>query len=504
LAAGVCRADTKKDVSDPVLQEILDSFKTKTPRFINKHGNTLFVEDEPVTRGSFISALYEYDKSLKAAQKSDLTAKPEMDVLKQRLSALEKKAETVEAPKPEIPAKLDITQIINELKPNMPFLLDGTLNSSKVFSELKNKVLAEPAAALAPAAIPAPGMDKSAIDAVNARVAQLESGLTDLRARTSKQQASEVSQAPRADTEALAVRLKKLETSISTMKPPEPQQKNDQATAESIGKINERVLKLEKTAASPALQKPQADQVSAEAIERINQRVVKLETKRPAIDQTTAENIEKLNERIAKLEKLPGSPVVQKIQPVTAETASKSEVDNMGSRLATMERNLLLVSNKLDAQGSASDNIEKNVMADLRSRLDKLEANPSGRAQAPSSQAASTEGPSKKELGDITNRLSIIEKDIYVNDQKQIEDILKRMDKIESAELIGYKDSAQDPQVSVKKLVTKQEIEELESRIAFLEKDVYVNLKNDLKDSKDKIEEVLKELRAVKINLEKR
>ena len=68
LAFGTSSGQVKKDVSDPVLQEIIESFKVRIPRFINKHGNNLFVEDEPVTRGSFISALYEYDKSLKSAK----------------------------------------------------------------------------------------------------------------------------------------------------------------------------------------------------------------------------------------------------------------------------------------------------------------------------------------------------------------------------------------------------------------------------------------------------
>ncbi len=58
-------AQAKKDISDPVLQEILSFFYTRMPRFIDQHGRNVFVADGPLTRGNFISALYEYDKSLK-------------------------------------------------------------------------------------------------------------------------------------------------------------------------------------------------------------------------------------------------------------------------------------------------------------------------------------------------------------------------------------------------------------------------------------------------------
>jgi len=99
-------AQEKKDVSDPVLAEILSYFNRRMPRFINQHGREVFVADGPVTRGGLLSALYEYDRSLKFAGKDDFTdlkekvdqiekekntRAPETTKLEERLAALEKK-----------------------------------------------------------------------------------------------------------------------------------------------------------------------------------------------------------------------------------------------------------------------------------------------------------------------------------------------------------------------------------------------------------------------------
>jgi hypothetical protein len=58
-------AENRKDVTDTVLQEIISSFSNRMPRFINKHGQNVFVTDEPITRANLMLAIYEYDKSIK-------------------------------------------------------------------------------------------------------------------------------------------------------------------------------------------------------------------------------------------------------------------------------------------------------------------------------------------------------------------------------------------------------------------------------------------------------
>lgn len=126
-------AEAKKDISDPVLREIIASFAPRMPRFIDKHGAGLFVSDEPITRGSLMMAIYEYDKSLKI-NKKDFVTRQEFDEIAGKLASRPGGGSST--------AKLDIMEVINDLQPNMPILLDNSLNNSKVFTSLKNEILA--------------------------------------------------------------------------------------------------------------------------------------------------------------------------------------------------------------------------------------------------------------------------------------------------------------------------------------------------------------------------
>lgn len=127
-------AEVKKDVSDPVLREIIASFSPRMPRFIDKHGVGLFVSDEPITRGGLMMAIYEYDKSLKI-NKKDFVTRQEFDEIAGKLTSRSGGSSST--------AKLDITEVLNDLQPNMPILLDNSLNNSKVFMNFKNEILAD-------------------------------------------------------------------------------------------------------------------------------------------------------------------------------------------------------------------------------------------------------------------------------------------------------------------------------------------------------------------------
>lgn len=129
----------KKDVTDPVLQQMITTFSPRMPRFIDRHGTDLFVADEPLTRSSFMMALYEYDRSLKMPSKEYAT-RQEVSDLKSRLAVLERNVSSG-TPHAVAGGSGDIAQIINDLAPNMPILLDNSLNNSQVFTKLKNDVL---------------------------------------------------------------------------------------------------------------------------------------------------------------------------------------------------------------------------------------------------------------------------------------------------------------------------------------------------------------------------
>ncbi|MFA7073780.1 MAG: hypothetical protein WC234_01165 [Endomicrobiaceae bacterium] len=135
-------AADKKDVSDPVLRQILSDLENKMPRFIDKYGQSVFVADEQITRGSLIMALYEYDKKMSGSGGSGAVSKRDFDLLNTRLTALEKTGSSkgLGAPRTAVSADVDIIKVMNDLEPNMPMLLDNSLENSKVFKALQQKV----------------------------------------------------------------------------------------------------------------------------------------------------------------------------------------------------------------------------------------------------------------------------------------------------------------------------------------------------------------------------
>ncbi|MDR1195022.1 MAG: hypothetical protein LBL00_00925 [Endomicrobium sp.] len=148
-AAIVCNAcsfsfaATKRDVNDPVLREIINELSRKIPKFIDKYGETVFVEDEPITRGALISAIYEYDKRTKTSTEeavpvSQIT-RQEFDALRAKITTLEKSKAAPAAAKSS-GGNIDIIALIADLEPNMPMLLDNSLKNSKVFKSLQQQV----------------------------------------------------------------------------------------------------------------------------------------------------------------------------------------------------------------------------------------------------------------------------------------------------------------------------------------------------------------------------
>ena len=135
----------KKDVADPVLQQIISELNDRMPRFINKYGAAVFVADEQITRGALLQALYEFDKKSSGSSSSvstaDVISKKDYDALNAKVVALEKKLRNGGgSTSGGGSASIDIVQVMNDLEPNMPMILDNTLSSSKVFRDLEAKV----------------------------------------------------------------------------------------------------------------------------------------------------------------------------------------------------------------------------------------------------------------------------------------------------------------------------------------------------------------------------
>jgi len=147
----------KKDVADPVLQQIISELSSRMPRFINKYGAAVFVADENITRGALLQALYEFDKKSSASSSASsdasvgVVSKKDYDALNAKVIALEKKirAGGVSSGSSSKSQSVDLVEIMDDLEVNMPMLLDNTLADSKVFKALEKKVNAAGGAAVA-------------------------------------------------------------------------------------------------------------------------------------------------------------------------------------------------------------------------------------------------------------------------------------------------------------------------------------------------------------------
>ena len=177
-ANGVAFATPKRDVADPALREIITQLQPRMPRFIDKYGANVFVADEPITRGSLLSALYEFDAKTRVQQGQAASAisRQEFDALRTRLVAVENRAPASAAAGRAASAQVDVIALVNELQPNMPMLLDASLNNSRVFQELRTQVAAGGTAG------DGAGVSQAAVSDINARIASLNQKVDNLAA----------------------------------------------------------------------------------------------------------------------------------------------------------------------------------------------------------------------------------------------------------------------------------------------------------------------------------
>ncbi|MHB9156010.1 MAG: hypothetical protein ACYC5N_10050, partial [Endomicrobiales bacterium] len=326
-------AEPKKDVSDPVLQEILSSFESRMPRFIERHGKDLFVTDEPVTRGSLMSALYEYDKSLKIPRK-DFVTRQELDELKEKMA----QSAASRPPAPQTAkggGKIDIMEIINDLQPNMPILLDNSLNNSKVFNSLKQEVMNRPGGASLANAGSGVELTRADIEELEKRVARIEKGAAlNSRYGGDAHASSDRETASKQELSEIRNKLALLERNMSAYRAPAPDESEgpkvaarDLASKQELNEVRSKLALLEKNVSSLGNEETAAparegvtrqDLASKQELNEMRGRLALLEKKassggesggesaeerrlKKEIEQTKRE-MEKIDRRIAELE----------------------------------------------------------------------------------------------------------------------------------------------------------------------------------------------------------
>ncbi|MCX5778913.1 MAG: hypothetical protein NTU66_06845 [Elusimicrobia bacterium] len=265
-------AANKQDVTDPVLQEIIASFSPRMSRFIDKHGPDLFVSDEGVTRASLMMALYEYDKSVKVGPTREYASKLELADLKSRLAILEKSAS---ASGRLASNNREITQMVNELTPVMPTLLDSSLNNSQVFTKLKNDVLANQSSGGAVAG--KPGENPLGLAELTRRVDQLDRNTAlSHQSMTGNEKSVEITE--------LVRRVASIEQSMSSHSPVSTQ---SAPVAGEISELSRRVARVEQSMVSQPGIAVKNIPTAAEVTE-LSRRVVLLEKSSPAASSSSA------------------------------------------------------------------------------------------------------------------------------------------------------------------------------------------------------------------------
>jgi len=384
-------AQTKKDVTDPVLAEILAFFKNRMPRFINQHGEDIFVADDQVTRGSLIKALYEYDKSLRYAGRQDVNE------VRERMVKLEKEKGAV----------YDITKITTDLGPAMPSILDKSLGSSKVFSDFK--------------------------------------------ANIEKLQAEQESKTQTENFIELKKRVEKIENSLpiavlpSTAKP----QKNDET--KDLYDLKERIAKLEKEKVSYDIAKiardigpamPSILDKSLNSSKVFSELKTGIKNKHPAEPQqgenkAAADNLAEISKRVEKLEA--GFNAAQ----------MKAELIRMDKRIERLEGGQVVKSPQPQKEKDLTKLIEKiDLLTEENRSLEERVARFENRGNIPQAglKTSSQAGSANQETAELNKRIDKVERAVleYSNFEKDLARLEEKINSVERISSLGNVSSSEE------------------------------------------------------------
>lgn len=360
-----------KDVTDPVLQEVISNFGPRMPRFIEKHGSSIFVTDEPVTRGNLMLALYEYDKSLKLPKK-EYVSKQEFDEFRSKLSLSEREPAASSASS----AKIDIMQIINDLQPNMPILLDNSLSSSKVFQNLKTELMSK---------VTSSGSGDTA--AAKAELLELSRRIERIeRTGSSAPSVKTTDTASRQEIEQMRDKLTLLERNMANMAT-QPASSDEVRrtlgqTQNDLASLARRIDRMERDAKAPtasaAAAEPRVDTALRADVIDLKDRLQQMESRasraassssssefKDAVSKTQSE-IARISHRLEELESRPVSTASGSATMNTRNLATKTELEDVYGKLAAIEKNI----GKND--GDAAADVKKDL-AQARREIARLE-----------------------------------------------------------------------------------------------------------------------------------
>ncbi|MFA6613722.1 MAG: hypothetical protein WCS83_02970 [Endomicrobiia bacterium] len=355
-------AADKKDISDPVLRQIISELGSKMPRFVDKYGDNVFVADEQITRGALITALYEYDKKMSLSGSGSSISKKDLDLLNTRLTALEKNTSPKGLGSPRTASvDVDIIKVMNDLEPNMPMLLDNSLENSKVFKALQEKVeMAGPVTASSSASLATSKTSSLALTNIQKDIANLNKKVDDfeLSLASAKTGSSKLT-----DTQVSA--------NISNIQ-------------KEITNVNNRISLVENSLASKSKDvyssEPVTNQESLRELTDLKRSLIQMQKSYVAVSK--------------RVDELENKPIVY-----TGKNVDSSQINLLNSKINSIKETVadIPTSASVKDQISKSNNQTENNIKKLENRLNNLER--TGKVSGDSSKSSSTGTVAKISLG---------------------------------------------------------------------------------------------------------
>lgn len=487
----------KKDVSDPVLREIISELSTTMPRFINKYGANVFVSDGQITRSDLIQALYEYNKNKSSNSSSTSTqtnigfvSKEDFNLLKTKVSALEKKSiGTTKTTGSSVSSNMDIIQLMNDLEPNMPMLLDNSLQNSKVFRDLQKKVDSRSVTVGGSSVAQSSGISEAQLENIKNDISSLGQKYEALSAALTSNKDSKMSSAQvssnitllQKEIAGINVKLAGLQESVKNSSSTEQTKNNDIASMkQEIVDLKAKVSSINTASLASGKGNDKASLAQQQEIAKLNEEITNLKTKISSMDTASLAAASK------------GGKADSSQQKEIAKL--NEEITSLKTKISSMDTASIAAT-----KGSKSDSTQQKEIAKLNDEITNLKIKIAGIDAATSvSSKNSKANLSQQEIAKLSEELDSLKKTVNQT-QKSYVDVAKRVNSLEdrpvvtassgssaSSSQIGYLESKINSikksvenvptneyvqtQISKSNSKTTTDIKKIESRLNELEK----------------------------------
>ena len=487
----------KKDVSDPVLREIISELSTTMPRFINKYGANVFVSDGQITRSDLIQALYEYNKNKSSNSSSTSTqtnigfvSKEDFNLLKTKVSALEKKSiGTTKTTGSSVSSNMDIIQLMNDLEPNMPMLLDNSLQNSKVFRDLQKKVDSRSVTVGGSSVAQSSGISEAQLENIKNDISSLGQKYEALSAALTSNKDSKMSSAQvssnitllQKEIAGINVKLAGLQESVKNSSSAEQTKNNDIVSMkQEIVDLKAKVSSINTASLASGKGNDKASLAQQQEIAKLNEEITSLKTKISSMDTASLAAASKGGKSDSSQQK-----EIAKLN---------EEITTLKTKISSMDTALLAAS-----KSDKSDSSQQKEIAKLNDEITNLKIKIAGIDAATSiSSKNSKANLSQQEIAKLSEELDSLKKTVNQT-QKSYVDVAKRVNSLEdrpvvtassgssaSSSQIGYLESKINSikksvenvptneyvqtQISKSNSKTTTDIKKIESRLNELEK----------------------------------